>query len=156
MSEKVHILKKENVEKEEESLFCETYAYDTQIFKHFDICRETFYAFMDRQRYAVETGKKSAHLDAYNNGRNKSRQFAINNLKKLAEKGDPMCSIFTAKTFGGLLETKDIKHIELKKYEVAFKTKQFMTELANKFELNYEELDEFAKKYFKDDKLDAI
>ena len=135
---------------------CEIYAYDTQIIKHFDICAETFYSFLDKQRYEQDQGRKSEFIDTYKNGRNKTRKFAISNILQMAKKGDPSSSIFVAKTFGGLLETKDIKHIELKKYEVAFKTKQFMTELANKFELNYEELNTFAEKYFKDDKLDAI
>lgn len=135
---------------------CNIYAYDKQIAKHFDVCPETFYLFLDRQRCIQESGKKADFLDAYKAGRNKTRQFAISNILQMAKKGDPMCSIFTAKTFGGLIETKDIKHIELKKYEVAFKTKQFMTELAKKFELNYEELSTFAEKYFSDDKLEDI
>lgn len=135
---------------------CEIYAYDTQIIKHFDICQETFYSFLDKQRYQQEQGNKSAFLETYKSGRNKTRKFALKNILQMAKKGDPSSSIFVAKSFGGLLEAKDIRHIELKKYEVAFKTKQFMTELAKKFELNYEELSEFANKYFSDDKLDDI
>lgn len=135
---------------------CEIYCYDTQIAKHFDISKETFYVFIDKQRYEEEQGRKSEFLDAYKNGRNKTAKFAISNLLQLAKKGDAAASIFTAKTYGGLLETKDIKHIELKKIEVAFKTKQFLTDLASKFELKYEELNEFAEKYFKDAKLDDI
>ncbi len=135
---------------------CDVYAYDTQIIKHFDICQETFYSFLDKQRYEIEQGGKGEFLETYKACRNKTRQFALKNLLKLAKEGDSACAIFSAKAFGGLLEAKDIKHIELKKYEVAFKTKQFMTELAKKFELNYEELNEFANKYFSDDKLDEI
>jgi hypothetical protein len=135
---------------------CELYCYDKQIFQHFDICAETFYAFLDRQRYAEEQGTRSEFLAAYKDGRNKGRNFALTSLKKLTEKGEVAATIFTAKTYGGLLEAKDIKHIELKKYEVAFRTKQFLTELGNKFNLNFEELKEFADKYFNDVKLDVL
>lgn len=135
---------------------CELYCYDKQIFQHFDICAETFYSFLDRQRYAEEQGNNSEYLAAYKSGRNKGRSFALNSLKKLTENGEVAATIFTAKTYGGLLEAKDIKHIELKKYEVAFRTKQFLTELGNKFSLNFEELKDFADKYFKDTKLDNI
>lgn len=141
---------------EEWTKVCKLYPYDKQIFEHFDIAKETFYSFLDKQRYEKEQGRKSEYLDAYKNGRAESKSFALANLLKLAKQGDAACSIFVSKTFGGLLESKDIKHIELKKIEVAFKTKQFLTELASKFELKYEELTEFAEKYFKNAKLDDI
>ena len=141
---------------EEWTKVCRLYPYDKQIFEHFDIAKETFYAFLDKQRFEKEQGRKSDFLDAYKNGRAESKSFALSNLLRLAKSGDAACSIFTAKTFGGLLESKDIKHIELKKIEVAFKTKQFMTDLAAKFELNYEQLEEFASKYFKDSKIEDV
>lgn len=135
---------------------CELYCYDTQIVRHFDICKETFYSFLDKERYKQEQGNPSEFLDAYKKGRNKTSKFAVSSLLNAAKNGDTAAIIFSAKTFGGLIETKDIRHIELKKYEVAFKTKQFLSELASKFELNYEELNLFANKYFKDAKLDEI
>lgn len=135
---------------------CQVYCYDKQIAKHFDICQETFYSFIDKQRYKEEQGEKSAYLEAYKSGRNKTAKFALSNILNLAKKGDVTASIFTAKTYGGLLEARDIKHIELKKIEVAFKTKKFLTELAEKFTLNYEELNAFADKYFKDSTVDDI
>ena len=135
---------------------CKIYPYDKLIAKHFDISTETFYAFLDRERYEEEQGKISAFLAAYKNERNVTRKFALTNLLQLAKKGDTAASIFLSKTYGGLLETKDIKHIELKKIEVAFKTKQFLTELANKFGLNYDQLDAFADKFFSNSKLEDI
>jgi len=135
---------------------CEIYVYDEQIFKHFFISRECFYSFLDKQRCLIDEGKKSAYIDAYEKGRNKSRQWAISTLKTAAINGDTGAIIFSSKAIGGLLEIKDQKHIELKKIEVSFKTKQFLTELANKFSLNYDQLDEFASKYFKDSKLEDI
>lgn len=127
---------------------CEIYAYDKQIAKHFDICQETFYVFLDRQRYAEEQGNPSEFLAAYKNGRNKTRKFAITNILKLAQQGEVAASIFAAKTYGELIEAKDIAHIELKKKEVELKTKSFLTELANKFNLNPEQLEKFAQDYF--------
>jgi hypothetical protein len=135
---------------------CEIYVYDKQIFEHFFISRETFYRFLDNQRCLIDEGKKSAYIDAYTKGRNKSKQWAISLLKNAAEKGDTGSIIFSSKAIGGLLEAKDIAHIELKKIEVSFKTKQFLTDLANKFNLNYEQLNEFANKFFHDPKMDEI
>ncbi len=135
---------------------CEIYAYDEQIFKHFFISRECFYAFLDRQRCLIDEGKKSAYIDTYEKGRNTSRQWAISRLKEAAISGDTGAIIFSAKAIGGLLEIKDQKHIELKKIEQAFKTKNFLTDLAQEFNLTYEQLDEFANKYFKDSNLDNI
>lgn len=135
---------------------CKIYPYDKDIFGYFDIAKETFYAFLDRERYQKEQGKKSEYLDAYINGRHNTKKFVLGKLLKSIERDDMAGVIFGSKTYGGLLEAKDIKHIELKKIEVAFKTKQFLTELANKFELDYEQLNEFANKHFKDKKLDDI
>lgn len=135
---------------------CELYVYDKQIYRHFDICYETFYAFLDKQRCLQDEGKSSEYIETYIRGRNKSKEWAISLLKNAAVEGDTGAIIFSAKAIGGLLEAKDISHIELKKIEVAFKTKQFLTDLAEKFSLNYEQLDDFANKYFKDSKLDEI
>lgn len=135
------------------------YPYNRQIQKHFGICEETFYAFIDKQKVLEEEGKPSAYLEAYKYGRNETRKTILSTLINCASTGskeDMPALIFASKTYGGLLEEKDIKHIELKKIEVAFKTKQFLTDLANKFNLSYEQLDEFAKKFFSDKKLDDI
>ena len=135
---------------------CKIYPYDKDIFGYFDIAKETFYAFLDRQRYEKEQGRSAAYLDAYINGRHNTKQYVLGKLLKSIDRDDMAGVIFGSKTYGGLLEAKDIKHIELKKIEVAFKTKQFMTELASKFELNFDELNKFAEKYFKDAKLDDV
>ncbi len=97
---------------------CETYIYDRQIYEHFGISCETFYAFKDRERFKQETEGKSEFLEFYIKGRNKQREWALNNLKNLADNGNEAAVIYSAKTFGGLLEAKDIAHIELKKKEV--------------------------------------
>ena len=134
---------------------CRLYPYDKQIFKHFDINAETFYGFLDKQRCLEEAGKKSDYLEAYKSGRNKSRTLALENLQRLAqfggkaENGDSACAIFIAKTYGGLIESVDLKHIDIKKKELELKTKSFLTQLADKFNLNPAELEKFAAKYFK-------
>ena len=137
---------------------CGLSAYDTQICKYFQVSQETFYSFIDRERFKEEQDNayKSEYLESHKSERNKTRDFIAAKFLKNIEQGDTSCTIFGMKTFNGMIEAKDLKHIELKKYEVAFKTKQFLSELANKFELNYEELNTFADKYFKDVKLDEI
>jgi len=135
---------------------CRLVPYDQDIFRHFGVSKETFYKFLDRERYAKEQGQKSSYIDAYNSQRYQTKKSVLTNLLDKALSGDTACSIFAAKTYGGLIESKDIKHIELKKIEVAFKTKQFLTELANKFGLNYDQLDAFADKFFSNSKLEDI
>jgi hypothetical protein len=135
---------------------CKLYAYDKQIFEHFDICAETFYRFLDKQRFEHEEGRPSEYIDAYKAGRAEKRAFALTNLLQLAKKGDPACSIFVAKSFGQLLEAKDQKHIDLKKKELELKTRTFLTSLAEKFSLNVEELQSFADKHFTDKNLNDI
>lgn len=136
---------------------CEEYCYDKQIVKHFDICNETFYKFLDRQRYEEEHGRKAEFLEAYKNGKNKSRLEAIQLLKQSARKKDEAATIiFYAKTFGNLIESKDLKDLKMKKKEFALKQKEFLTKLAEKFELDFEQLKEFATKFFKDAKVDDI
>ncbi len=136
---------------------CQTAAYDTQIYKSFSICKDTFYSFLDRERCKEEQDPlyKSAYLAAYINKRHETRQLISDAFLENIIKGDTASILFGMKTYNGLIEAKDIKHIELKKKEVALKTKMFLTDLANKFNLNFEELKEFANQHFKDIKLDA-
>ena len=128
---------------------CRISAYDTQIWRHFMIAKETFYAFLDRERYAEEqTGEYSAYLDAYKKERAHTRKTISDAFMKSIEAGDTSSIIFAMKTYHDLIEAKDVAHIELKKEEVMLKKKVFLTNLANKFNLNYTQLDEFANKFF--------
>lgn len=140
---------------EEWTKACETYAYDKQIYQHFDISHETFYAFLDRERIIIESGNHSAFIESYKKGRNKNREWALENLKKqaLTERG-AACAIFAAKTFGGLLEAKDVAMIKLKQQEHELRNKSFLSDLASKFNLNAQELEKFASTYFKPIDLD--
>ncbi|MES2614429.1 MAG: hypothetical protein V4591_03335 [Bdellovibrionota bacterium] len=113
------------------------------------IAKETFYAFLDRERYVQEqTGEYSAYLDTYKKERAHTRKMVLDVFMKNVEKGDTACVIFAAKTYLGLIEAKDVAYIELKKEEVTLKTKVFLTNLASKFNLDYEQLEEFADKFF--------
>jgi hypothetical protein len=135
---------------------CKMYQFDKQIFQHFQINAETFYTFLDRQRCLEEEGKKAVYLEAYIRERQQTRKEISDKFLENVKNNDTASILFGMKTHLGFLETKDQKHIELKKIEVAFKTKQFMTELASKFNLNYEQLDDFANKFFRDSKLDDV
>lgn len=131
-------------------LACKLYKYDTQIAKHFDICKETFYSFIDKQRCLLEQGKSAEFLDAYKKGRNDTTQFVLTKLMESVKNSDIAAIIFAAKTYGGLKEAKDTDAHLLKKKEYILKSKQYLTDLAKKFELNYEQLCEFSNKYFSD------
>lgn len=130
---------------------CGIYAYDRQIFEHFDIARETFYSFLDKERYKKEQGEKSDYIDFYKSERNKTKQQVLHRLLDFAKNGDTACTIFSAKVYGGLIEAKDVKQIELRKIEVQLKMNAFLTELAKSFNLSPEKLDHFAKNYFKNE-----
>jgi hypothetical protein len=125
---------------------CKIYPYDTDIIKHFDIAKETFYSFIDKQRYEKEQKNKSEYLDAYKNGRAETKQKVLNNLLEMAYKGDNACTIFTSKTYGGLRETKDldaheirIKEYELKEQAFRLSTEKFVNELCEKHNLDKNE-----------------
>lgn len=135
---------------------CDHYINVRQIAEHFGKARETIYALLDRERCKEDEGKKSVILDHYIKGRRESRLKAIDNLKRLSDTGSEAAIIYSAKTIGGFIEAKDLEHIELKKKDQDLKNKQFLTDLAAKFELKYDELNAFAEKYFKDSKVDDI
>lgn len=137
---------------------CRFSAYDTQICKYFQVSQETFYAFLDREHFKEEQDNryKSEYLESHKIERNKTRDFIASKFIENIKKGDISSTIFGMKTFNGMIESQYLKLIELKKIEVAFKTKQFMANLAKEFNLNYEQLNEFAEKFFRDEKLDII
>lgn len=135
---------------------CKISAYDQQIYRHFRINAETFYRFLDKERYKQEQDNtyKSEFVESYQIDRMNTKKLISNAFIKNIETGDVSSVIFGMKTYNGLIESKDIAHIELKKKEVALKSKEFLTNLANKFDLNFDELKQFAKKYFQDIDLD--
>lgn len=135
---------------------CKLYLYDKQIYKHFDVCNETFYSFMDKERYKVEQGGKSDFLDAYKKGRNTTRKFVLSKLLEGVKNNDIAATIFSAKTYGGIIEEKDLKQHLLRKKEFALKQKEFLAKLADKYELDYDDLKSFAAKFFKDAHMEDI
>jgi len=135
---------------------CKIAAFDVQIFKYFSISRECFYSFIDKERYKVEQGQGSAFLDAYINGRkNTKNEIANAFLDKIKDK-DTGSILFGMKAYNGVIEQRDIEHIELKKKQLALKSNEFLTQLAEKFSLNKEELKMYADKYFKDVNMESI
>lgn len=132
---------------------CRVYCYDTQIVKHFDISKETFYTFLDKQRYEKEQGRPSEFFDSYKQERNTTKQ---NVLDKLLRCNEPAALIFSAKAYGGLKEAKDAELLILKRKELMLKHKEFLSKIAERYNLNYEELKELADKFFKNIKIDDM
>jgi len=101
----------------------EIYPYKYQIADHFNVSLETLHAFFANEEYKEETisGYKSEILDAYNSGKNKTRKFVLGKLLKGVNEDNPVLTIFASKTYGGLLEKKDLSHIHLKKAELHMK-----------------------------------
>lgn len=135
---------------------CTYYPSNVQISKHFDISRETFYAFLDKEHYKQEqdSNYKSAYIDLYKNARNGTRLGIYSNLLDMVKRQDNAAIIYSTKIFGGAIEERDKKLIAIKKYEAQFKAKQFLTSLAEKFNLDYNQLNKFANRYFKELDLD--
>lgn len=133
---------------------CKIYPYDKNIIDYFDIAKETFYSFLDKQRYEKENKRPSEFLDSYKSGRNNTKKFVIGKLLKAIERDDIAAIIFGAKSIGGVLESKDIAMIEIKQkeYELkeqAFKlsTEKFINELCEKHSLDKKETLETLNKH---------
>lgn len=137
---------------------CRLSSHNVQIARYFNISQETLYKFLDEEQYKQEQDENyiSEYLVSLKDERNKTREFIANKFLKNIDSGDNSSVIFGMKVYNGMIEAKDLAHIQLKKLDQSFRQKQFLTELANKFSLNYEQLDEFANKFFKDAKLDDI
>lgn len=130
---------------------CSMSSHNIQIAKYFNVCQETLYSFMDRERYKEEKDESftSEYLASLKDERNRTREFIASKFLENIKKGDNSSVIFGMKVFNGSIEQKDADIIELKKQEVALKSKQFLTQLAEKFNLNPDQLQKFAEAYFK-------
>jgi hypothetical protein len=130
---------------------CKMSAYDNQIYRSFQISHDTFYSFIDRERLKQEQDPsyESAYIAAYINKRHEMRQIISDAFMQKIEAQDTASILFGMKTYNGMIEEKDIRHIELKKQEIALKTNAYLTELASKFSLDFDQLKEFSKMYFK-------
>ena len=131
---------------------CEVCPFDTQIAKIFGISKETFYCFIDKERYKEEQDKKykSEHLDIYKSARNKARKRISEAYFSNVDKHDTASVIFGMKTFNGLIESKDLELIKIKREQMMLKNNEFLLELATKFNLNEKQLKLFTKQYYKD------
>lgn len=126
---------------------CKLLPYDYQIADYFSVSKETFYSFLDRERYKEENGEKSEYLDAYKSERNKTKKKVLNTLlDKIDTENSAL--IFCSKVYGGLMEEKEKRTLDLKKKELILKSKAFLTNLAKNFNLNPEQLSDFADRYF--------
>lgn len=136
---------------------CRHSAYDNQIFRSLGISSSTFYAFLDREHLKEEQDPtySSQFLLDYKNERQKTRDIINTAFMDKVMSGDTASILYGMKTYGGMLEAKDVANIEIKKREVTLKTKDFLSHLAEKFNLSFEQLREFAKKYFKDIELEV-
>lgn len=131
---------------------CRNLPFDQQIIRHFGICHETFYAFLDKEYYRQEQeeGYISDFVASYKQERLRSKNKISEAYFKLIDKGDTPSIIFGMKSFNGLLEARDIEHIELKKKQMAIRANEFLLDLAAKFKLDEKELKAFVKKYHED------
>ena len=135
---------------EEWSKVCTFAVYDVQIAKYFSITTETLYAFIDKERCKEESGEKSDYLDAYINRRKETKEKIAAAFLNKIDLSDTGSILFGMESYNGVIKQKDIEHIELKKQQLRLKSREFLTNLADKFKLDHIELKAFADKYFKD------
>lgn len=135
---------------------CKICPTDRQIAKYFSISHETFYAFLDRERVVEDNGKTSEYIDIYKRKSAETKKKIADAFLENVGNGDVTSIIFGMKAYNGVIEAKDIAHIELKKIDQSFKNKQFLTDMAKEFNLTYEQLNDFANKYFKDSKIEDV
>ena len=131
---------------------CGLSPYNTSLMKHFGIGVETFYSFIDKERYKEEKdlNYKSDFLDALKTERMRFKKLISDSFYNKIAEGDTASIIFGMKLYNGAMEEKDLKTLALKRKEFILKSKQYLTDLAKKFDLNYEQLCEFSNKYFTD------
>ena len=141
--------KKFNPSLEEWSEACELFAYNRQVAKFFGITEEAFYLFLDGEHYKEEqdSSYKSEYIEAHMACRKKTKTRVLDNLLKGSDKGEPAMTIFAAKSFGGVMEEKDRLLYSLKRDELQLKRQVYLSDLAAKFNLNFEELKEFTNNY---------
>lgn len=140
---------------EEWRLACRIFPTDKAIYKSFGVSCETFYAFLDRERYNQEqSGNKSAFVEAYKQERWNTRKRIADSYFANLKEGEVAASIFGMKAFNGWMEASETAKVELKKLELELKRKNYLTSLAEKFQLNVEELQAFTDKHFKSVELD--
>lgn len=130
--------------------------YDIQMAKFLGTSHETFFAFLDKQRYIVENGGESAYVESYYQDRKKTRIEIADKFLGNIQNGDVASTIVGMKCFNGMLEQREIEHIELKKQELTLRSNAFLTDLAESFGLDKKELKHFADKYFQGLNLDSI
>lgn len=129
---------------------CSISAHDTQIIRSFHICPETFYGFLDKERYKEEQDGEytSEYLESYINERlNTQYKISAAYLDKI-EEGDSPSILFGMKTFNGHIEAKDRFSNEVKRQELILKTQEFLLKFSEKFSLNFDDVKSFAKNYF--------
>ena len=129
---------------------CINFPYVYQIAKYFSVAQETMYAFIDKERCKVEAGGKSAYLEAYVDLRKQTKKKIALSLMKKIESGDTASILFANRAYNGLIEQKDIEHIELKKKQLALRSNEFLTDLAAKYKLDEKELKMYVKNFFSD------
>lgn len=143
---------------EEFSKACRMFPTVIQITKYLGCSHESLNSFLDKEHYKEEQDPnyKSAYVAAYKIERQNTKDLVHQIFLKNLYNGEVSASIFAMKAFNGMIEAKDIKHIELKKREVALRTNEYLTNLAHKFGLDFEQLKQFSEKYFKGINLDNI
>jgi len=115
---------------------------DKQIFESLGISCDTFY----------ELKKNNSEFsEALTLGREKTRDELTNAAIKNA-KMEPSLMMFMMRTKFDYMYVDKRKELELKQKELELKTKSFLTGMAKEFNLTYEQLDEFANKYFNGNK----
>ncbi len=119
---------------------------DKEIYEALDISYDTFYIY--KKKYPEFS-------DALAKGRKETRRTIISAALEKS-KTDTYMATFMMKNKFGYMETQQRANLRLKQEELILKQKEFelktnkfMTEIAETFGLNKEELESFASKYFK-------
>ena len=125
-------------------------AYNTQLCRHFGIGYTTLYEFLKREAAKEENDEnyQSEYLNVLNTARERIKNLATNMLIKKMEEGDTASILFAMKTYNNMMETRDRANIAMRGKELELRSKQFLTEIAQKFNLSFEQLDSFAAKFF--------
>jgi hypothetical protein len=137
---------------------CAIASVQAQIARYFSISQETLYKFLDEERYKEEQDEnyKSSYLEILKEEKKKTKELVASKFFESIKNGDNASVIFGMKVYNHAIEAKDVEALILKKREVELKEKTYLTSLAEKFNLNVEELQKFTDKHFSDKNLNDI
>jgi DNA repair exonuclease SbcCD nuclease subunit len=128
-----------------------------QVAAYYGISVETLANFRAREaKKQEETGIPSVWLEGQKEASFNKKKMISNAFLEKVNTGDTQAILFGMKSYCGAMEQYDedslqikVEQLKIQKENFNLKTNQFLAHLAEKFQLDKSELEQYAKEYFK-------